>query len=1363
MSYSQAPAKPPRPNRKKKNEFRLVERTDDSGYGEDELSSANKPRKNSKTPRTIKRRVDKQHLPSGLPQNWPNSTNKELADRPVRYVEVGNPQKYLYRSNYISTAQYGKYDFLPRFLLKEFNPYHNPANTYFLFIAILQCIPSISNTYGYPTTLIPLMFVLLIDGFILYKENQSKRNNDLDANGSTINIFSADTNAFVERRWSDVEVGDFVQIHARCMVPADVILLSVAEKSDVPSGKCFIESRSIDGETTLKRKVALEATYKTMLTVASISRLTGNINMEHPNRFINSFNGVINLDGIGSYKINHSNVLLRGCILRNCDWALGLVVNTGLDTKIHMNSPLMKGKSSKLIGEVNRRILHIMAFLVCVCLFGSLGQLAWDANYSEGDLWYLQYNSNPGADFFLYFFHFLLIHSTFIPVSLYVSIVIVRYFQTYFMQHDLDMFHKKSNTALHIKNMSLNEDLGQITHIIADKTGTLTCNVMDFRRMSVHGLSYGTGITSVSKAKHEILGEKMSEEDLECEKICIDNKADHVSFYSPAYDKDMSSPGEQRQRILDFFHVLAICHDADFELDINGRPTRMSALSPEDTALLHACDYFGYKFLSRDEEGFIEIENKYNKGKENYKEKVEILYTFPVSAARNRITVIARDPLTNEISLYCKGSDIALTPLLRHDGFDDIINSTALDKRKYTEQGLRCLYVARKQIKENEYTAWVASYEKVMEDVNQIERQRNGKSNNIDDLVEEIEKDMILLGCTALEDRLQDGVSDTIEELLASGIHIWMASGDDEITGHNIGLACKLLLPETSSVHVMITRSKYSTKSQLKEALRQSVYSFDAALDQDGISLMKPWFLVIDGTSIAIALKDEGAESMRELLIELSLRCKAVLCCRVSPAQKSDLVNFLCTSREDVRVMAVGDGSNDIAMIQEAHVGVAISGVEKSQATNAADYSVAQFRYLSPLILKHGQFNYIRLANLVCFTIYKNILMSLSMFWFNFSNGYSGQKYFTEGLMQIYNVFLTSLPILYYAIYDQKFSKEVVYRFPQVYRQCIHGHYFTVERFWTWVANAVFESIVLSITALYCSDGLSTETGALETFWQAGLITFTCIVIIANVKLLFIQTKFHYSHYMVMSLGIFAFFAAVYVISSNYFFDDKYYGMLQHSFSEPYFGLNVLLCVIIVMGKDAYTCAIDRHFNFYPYHIIQELDAQLQEDRRKIRQGGKVMDIHQLVEQKIADEEEGERIVAEHNEATGGKVDDDDGDEEEVGSPKIRVINNKRDSHVRGSFAPSDTGMASDTDDASIMTGTGSMAPSNFTPMQHARGGGLTAAGLSSLGGPTGITTAQRRESLESTASDKTITMDYNTRKVIRFQAVGEESDEDTL
>jgi phospholipid-transporting ATPase len=1144
-----------------------------------------------------------------LPRHWPHSGPEDLAERPVRYIEIGGPQHFWYCSNFVRTSKYSSMDFLPQFLMFEFDFRQKPANVYFMVIAILQMIPQISETYGVPTTLIPLFFIFLMDATLILVEDNRRHDSDDEANSTSIAIYDAELEKFQEHKWSEVSVGDFIQISSRAKVPADCLLISVSEKADVPTGKCFVETKSLDGETNLKPKQALGATYKDVSTVAALARLKGSLSMEHPNKVINSFNGVITLDTKGSFRVGVSNVILRGSVLRNCEWAIALVMNTGNDTKILMSAPESHVKISLLTSKVSVEIGRIFLFLTVLCILGSVGQLLWEMDTTVAGGWYLEFDlSDPAGNFFLNLVHFLLLHATFIPVSLYVSIMLVRYGQAYFMQRDLDMYDEDFDKSLGIKNFALNEDLGQISHILTDKTGTLTRNVMDFRRASINGIRYGAGLTSVSRAKFALEKIEIPSTMMREEYLAQKNASKHVAFHCPNYEREMGSRGTQRNHILNFFRALSLCHDAEVasvaEKTVSGKVVSatvdtLSAMNADDEALIHAADHFGFRFLGREDQK-VRILNKVS----DKVEEIDILQNFSFSSRSQRMGVVIREP-NGRVVLLMKGAETAILPLLNVRDQADLVQATTVDRKMFASDGLRCLYLAQLEIPAPKFHDWAREYLAATQDVAQLERQKEGEPNLIDDLEKELLRGMELLGCTGVEDKLQHGVSDCVEELHAAGICLWMLTGDNEDTATNIALACRVLLPLQYCEHLVLTRKLVKDKASLKDTIFAAIHRFDYDLEKQGSSAMKPWFMIIDGSCLAVALADEDDEGCRELLSELAQRCRSIVACRVSPSQKSELVDFLRDNRYLSRVLAIGDGANDVGMIKAADVGVGVYGQEGTAAVGAADYAIAQFKFLAPLILRHGQFNYIRLSHVVLYTFYKNVLMSMAMAWFNFFSGFSGQAYFTDGAMQMYNLIYTSIPILVYGIYDTKFSHTSVLRFPQSYRTCLNNHYFNSLEFWKWIGHAVLESTIVVVLPMYLLTGFEEGSGMFSTFWSAGVVTLSCVVIQANTKMLFIQSRWNVPMLLLLLIGPISYFLSILTINYVMSFDWEFYHVFNRSITSSTFWLVMLLSLVVLVGKDTYSCAIDRHFNFKAHHIIEEKDAGVEQDRRK----GKVTDM----------------------------------------------------------------------------------------------------------------------------------------------------------
>lgn len=467
--------------------------------------------------------------------------------------------------------------------------------------------------------------------------------------------------------------------------------------------------------------------------------------MEHPNKLIDSFAGVVDLGSdIGRVAVQVSNVLLRGTVLRNTDWVIGLVINTGHDTKIMMSNTVTKPKTSYLETATSKEISRIIILLVLLCITGATGAVIFTHAKTVQNSWYINAPSDLGSYWFIQFFYYFLLHATFIPVSLYVSMSLVRSFQSYFMNDDLEMYHAPTDTPALVRTMTLNEELGQITHIFSDKTGTLTCNIMDFRKASINGVSYGVGITEIGKAAWKLQGIEVPEEVLAGEAKAKELAVPHVSFYCPTYDKDFQEGGIQKSKIQQFFRFVSICHDVIPEV-IDG-VVKLSASNPDDEALVCASEYFGFQFTGRRDKKVV-IMN----GEKGVEEEVEILQTIAFTSKRKRMSVIIKDT-DGIIRLVCKGADTAIASRLGANQ-EDLLSKTDKDVERYSLEGLRCLFIGYTEVSVDKYDQWRVQYKRATSDLSEIENRRAGMENQIEALEDMIERDLTLLGATALEDR----------------------------------------------------------------------------------------------------------------------------------------------------------------------------------------------------------------------------------------------------------------------------------------------------------------------------------------------------------------------------------------------------------------------------------------------------------------------------------------------------------------------------------------------------------------------------------------------------------------------------------
>lgn len=590
----------------------------------------------------------------------PNHTSK-------RTIEINDKQKIQYCNNYIKTTKYTILTFLPLFLIEEFNPKTKIANCYFLIIVILQCIPIISNTNGVPTVLLPLSVVVIIDAFFQIMDDYNRYQSDLKANSMQYKVYNPDLCKFINIQSNEIKVGDIIKLYSQDIIPADILILRVSNEGTSSSNQCYVETKSLDGETNLKMKV----TPNNRILQHFTYEVKGYIEMENPNKSIDSFDGVLHLHNhitqtIEKEPLQIANILLRGCVLRNTKRIIGIVINTGNDTKIMMatmNKKLVT-KTSLLEIETSIEIRKIVILLVFFCILASSSQLIFismnqiqeseSVSVSRYPYLIYQVNSNPFVSWIIAFFYYFLLHATFIPVSLLVSMNVVRSYQSYFMNRDNDMYDMDFGIHALVRTLSLNEELGQISHIFSDKTGTLTSNSMDFRKMSIRGVKYGLGMTEISKSIEKInhnLSSSKSLTSLNIKDIPIDipierNITNHVSFYDPSYD-------QYRQENHNFFRCLSICHDIVAEVNHLTKSTKLSPSNPDDEALYYAAKYFGFEFLGRfidsEERNMLVLKSSFHSKDVN----IQILHTLAFTSKRKRMSVITLED--DEIVIYCKG------------------------------------------------------------------------------------------------------------------------------------------------------------------------------------------------------------------------------------------------------------------------------------------------------------------------------------------------------------------------------------------------------------------------------------------------------------------------------------------------------------------------------------------------------------------------------------------------------------------------------------------------------------------------------------------------------------------------------------
>ncbi|XP_010782864.1 phospholipid-transporting ATPase IA isoform X4 [Notothenia coriiceps] len=911
-----------------------------------------------------------------------------LADQAdARMIYLNQPQFAKFCNNRVSTAKYNVLTFLPRFLYSQFR---RAANAFFLFIALLQQIPDVSPT-GRWTTLVPLLFILVVAAVKEFIEDLKRHNADGIVNRKECQVLR--NGAWEIVHWEKVAVGEVLRASNGDHLPADLVILSSSE----PQGMCYIETSNLDGETNLKIRQGLRVTSD-IRDIESLMRLSGKMECESPNRHLYEFVGNLRLEGHSTIPLGPDQILLRGAQLRNTQWVHGVVVYTGHDTKLMQNSTRPPLKLSNVERITNFQILVLFGCLLAISLLCSIGQTIWKYQYGN-DAWYMDLNYGGAANFGLNFLTFIILFNNLIPISLLVTLEVIKFIQAFFINWDTDMLYEPTNTPAQARTSNLNEELGQVKYIFTDKTGTLTCNVMQFKKCTVAGVAYGHST----------------------------NSSEEEGFNDPSLLENLQSNHPTAAVILEFMTMMAICHTAVPER-IDGKITYQAA-SPDEGALVRAAQTLGFVFSGRTPDSVI----VQMPGTE---EKYELLHVLEFTSTRKRMSVIMRTP-SGKIRLYCKGADTVIYDRLADSSRYKEITLKHLEQ--FATEGLRTLCFAVADVSESSYQQW-------LEILHRAGTSLQNRALKLEESYELIEKNLQLLGATAIEDKLQDKVPETIETLMKADIKIWILTGDKQETAINIGHSCRLL---TKNMGMLVVNE--DTLDRTRETL-----SHHCGVLGDALYKENDFALIIDGTTLKYAL----TFGVRQYFLDLALSCKAVICCRVSPLQKSEVVEMV---KKQVKVitLAIGDGANDVGMIQTAHVGVGISGNEGLQAANSSDYSIAQFKYLKNLLLVHGAWNYNRVAKCILYCFYKNIVLYIIEIWFAFVNGFSGQILFERWCIGLYNVIFTALPPLTLGIFERSCRKENMLKYPELYKTSQNAMGFNTKVFWAHCLNGLFHSVIL--------------------------------------------------------------------------------------------------------------------------------------------------------------------------------------------------------------------------------------------------------------------------------------------------------------
>ncbi|ODV93586.1 hypothetical protein PACTADRAFT_46196 [Pachysolen tannophilus NRRL Y-2460] len=852
-------------------------------------------------------------------------------------------------SNAISNAKYNAFSFIPIILYEQFKFFFN---LYFLLVALSQAIPPLRIGY-LSSYIVPLAFVLIVTMSKEAIDDIQRRRRDREQNNEKYEVIG-----LIDPIPSkNLKCGDLIRIHKDCRVPADMILLQSSENN----GEIFIKTDQLDGETDWKLRIASPLTQNLSLDNLKEVIITTN----PPSKSIHSFLGKLTHNNRTS-PLTVDNTMWANTVLASGS-AIGIIIYTGSDTRQAMNTTKTGVKTGLLELEINS-----LSKILCICVFGLSIILVACTGFTNQ--WYVD------------IMRFLILFSTIIPVSLRVNLDLGKSVYAYQIERD------SSIPETVVRTSTIPEDLGRIEYLLSDKTGTLTQNDMELKKLHLGTVSYA--------------GDTM------------DIVADYVKDGQDVKHSIKNSRRDLGNRVRDLVTTLAICHNVTPTVD-DGELTYQAA-SPDEVAIVKFTESVGLSLYARDRHSLTLVHEATHQAIQ-----YDILQVFPFNSDTKRMGVVVLDKKKDELWFMQKGADTVMSKIVQqNDWLEEETGNMA-------REGLRTLVVARKELSKNLYETFKQKYQEASLSMTDRDKQMAKV------LAQYLEHDLQLLGLTGVEDKLQQDVNSSIEILRNAGVKIWMLTGDKVETARCVSVSAKL-----------ITRGQYvhtvTKLARAEGALRSIEY----------LKTNKDAALLIDGESLGLFMTFYKQE-----FFEIVIRLPAVIACRCTPQQKAD-VALLIREFTKKRVCCIGDGGNDVSMIQCADVGVGIVGKEGKQASLAADFSITQFCHLTRLLLWHGRNSYKRSAKLAQFVIHRGLIISVCQAVYSISSKFEPLALYQGWLMVGYATLYTMAPV-FSLVLDTDVNESLATLYPELYKELTEAKSLSYKTFFIYVLVSLYQGIVI--------------------------------------------------------------------------------------------------------------------------------------------------------------------------------------------------------------------------------------------------------------------------------------------------------------
>ena len=1198
-----------------------------------------------------------------------------------------------HKNNLISTTKYNIITFIPKSLLIQFG---RLSNVYFLATAIIQSIPLISPLSSV-TAIFPLIFVLSVSMIRDLIEDLSRLTYDRLNNNEQVIVYRK--GKFIQSISAELKIGELIIVNENKQIPCDLIVID----SSLNEGMAYVETSSLDGEKSLKPKLSnnnICGLFKNLLNSSEENPIDCDkfINMEFqgfcqcdsPNSNLHKLDGKVsisyNINNISKeckFPITEREMILKGSVLKNTNWIIGFVLYTGMNNKIILNSKRPRTKMSLIEKKLNKYLIGIFIFLIILCAISSF---IHNEKYNQKKKYYERFILLPRShnlESFITFFTYFLLLNTLIPISLIITLEIVKMIQGFFISWDAELYSKIRHKFAKAKTVSINEELGSVNYIFSDKTGTLTANKMQFKYCILYNKCYQYDKKlniSPSELIKEIYYKKkiINKDKIPLEKNKLSIIKIPKNFFSEIlkinnYELDKNI--EEYKIINEFWTAISIAHEC-----VCSKKNIYSGISPDDVELVKTANEQGYSFIQSSNE-IREIRVN------DYIQTFTVLNVLNFSSERKRMSIIIKDS-KGIIKLYSKGADCEIIKrMTRYSTLNANSRFILKSVDKLSCKGYRTLLIAYKIINEEEYIKWNT-------DLKSCEMNLMKKAKLVDKCYDKIEQELELIGATIVEDKLQDKVPETIKDLRMAGIKIWVLTGDKVDTAENIGLSCNLISSNQKLFKIYNNNSRttennlsyevtkffneyhkferinkrnyiYSNTinfNKIKNPLTnnilnsnniiqkninninninnieasslsfiqnaslinnnnnnnnenqflnvnnqnnnnisssknssQIIYSkikLTSSIASHSDNYLPPFSIIIESSILSIIL---SSEKKKNLFLTIALKASTVICCRVSPLQKSKVVKEVKKYDKKAITLAIGDGGNDVSMIMEAHIGIGIFGEEGMRAVQASDFSIGEFKFLRRLLFFHGRNNLNRISKMILYFFYKNFVFSVVQFVYGFFCMGSGQTIIDDWFITFYNLVFTAFPLGVQAVTDfdvLESDLDIISKFmPFLYIESRDIYpVFNLFIFVISLGKGFAFSFLIFYIVCFCDLGSEiNKQGDYGTLWYMSFKTYTCIVISVNMTLFLNVRYITFLMPLIMFITSFAFYI-IFLIIVNHMTMFNSFAVIFHSLACPKIYFSISLVCSMSFLCDYLIDSIN--INFFPnlsVHLLRKI------------------------------------------------------------------------------------------------------------------------------------------------------------------------------